>query len=185
MRADAMELIEELLRKRYFGKYRGKVVDNNDLMRFGRIKVTVDGIVDGEGLWAWPCVPYAGPGVGFHCLPPSGALVWVEFEGGDPSFPIWTGCMWGMGDLPTEVLTSDFRVLCTEQAQIVINDLVGEVQVKNGLNASLTMNVDVKTEAGLATHTVGALGVVSESAPGKVEVGVAGVTINNGAFKVT
>lgn len=182
---DHIELIEELLRKRYFGKYRGKVEDNNDLMRLGRIKVTVNGIIDSGGLWAWPCVPYAGPGVGFYCLPPSGALVWVEFEGGDPSFPIWTGCMWATGDLPSEVLTSDTRLLRTEQAQITINDLVGEITIKNELNASVTLSLDVTTEAGAATHTVGALGVVSESTPGKVEVGVAGVTINNGAFKVT
>jgi hypothetical protein len=181
---DHVELIEELLRKRFFGKYRGKVVDNNDPMRLGRVKVSVDGIVDSGGLWAWPCVPYAGPGVGFYCLPPSDALVWVEFEGGDPSFPIWTGCMWATGELPSEVLTADTRLLRTEQAQITINDLLGEVTVKNELNASVTLSVDVKTEAGLASHTVGALGVVSESTPGKVEVGVAGVTINNGAFKV-
>jgi hypothetical protein len=181
---DHVELIEELLRKRFFGKYRGKVVDNNDPMRLGRVKVSVDGIVDSGGLWAWPCVPYAGPSVGFYCLPPSDALVWVEFEGGDPSFPIWTGCMWATGELPSEVLTADTRLLRTEQAQITINDLLGEVTVKNELNASVTLSVDVKTEAGLASHTVGALGVVSESTPGKVEVGVAGVTINNGAFKV-
>jgi hypothetical protein len=181
---DHVELIEELLRKRFFGKYRGKVVDNNDPMRLGRVKVSVDGIVDSGGLWAWPCVPYAGPSVGFYCLPPADALVWVEFEGGDPSFPIWTGCMWATGELPSEVLTADTRLLRTEQAQITINDLLGEVTVKNELNASVTLSVDVKTEAGLASHTVGALGVVSESTPGKVEVGVAGVTINNGAFKV-
>lgn len=184
MNIDHVELIEELLRKRFFGKYRGKVVDNNDPMRLGRVKVSVDGIVDSGGLWAWPCVPYAGPSVGFYCLPPSDALVWVEFEGGDPSFPIWTGCMWATGELPSEVLTADTRLLRTEQAQITINDLLGEVTVKNELNASVTLSVDVKTEAGLASHTVGALGVVSESTPGKVEVGVAGVTINNGAFKV-
>jgi hypothetical protein len=181
---DHLEMLDEILRKRFYGKYRGKVVDNNDIMRLGRVKVTVDGIIDSGGLWAWPCVPYAGPSVGFHCLPPSGALVWVEFEAGDPSYPIWTGCMWASGELPSEVLTADTRVLRTEQAQITINDLVGEVTVKNELNASVTLSLDVKTEAGISTHTVGALGVVSESAPGKVEVGVAGVTINNGAFKV-
>ena len=148
MHPDSLELIEELLRRRYFGKYRGKVVDNNDVGRLGRIKVTVDGIVAGEGLWAWPCVPYAGPSVGFHCLPPEQALVWVEFEGGDPSFPIWTGCMWAMGELPTEVLTADNRMLRTEKAQIVIDDLAGEVVVKNQLNASVTLLADVKTEAG-------------------------------------
>jgi hypothetical protein len=184
MHYDTLELIEELLRKRYYGKYRGKVVDNNDLMRLGRIKVTVDGIIDAGGMWAWPCVPYAGPSVGFHFLPPSDALVWVEFEGGDPSFPIWTGCMWASGELPSEVLTADTRVLRTEMAQLTIDDVMGKVTVQNDLNASVTLSLDVKTEAGLATHTVGAVGVVSESAPGKVEVGIAGVSINNGAFKV-
>jgi len=185
MYGDPLELVEELLRRRCFGKYRGTVSDNNDLMRLGRLKVTVDGIIDGEGLWAWPCVPYAGPGVGFHCLPPTGALVWVEFEAGDPSFPIWTGCLWAAGELPTEVLTADTRLLRTEQAQITIQDLVGEITIENGLSASVTLGMDVTTKAAAATHTVGALGVVSESTPGKVEVGVAGVTLNNGAFKVT
>jgi len=185
MRPDHLELIEELLRKRYFGKYRGKVVDNNDAQRLGRLKVTVDGIIDNHGVWASACVPYAGPSVGFHFLPPSGALVWVEFEGGDPSFPIWTGCTWASGDLPQEVVSADTRLIRTQQAQIVVDDTAGRVLIKNQLNASLTLADDVKAEAGAATHTVGAAGVVSESAAGKVEVAAAGVTINNGAFKVT
>src|SRR5262249_3685336 len=127
MQMDYGELVEELLRKRYFGKYRGTVVDNNDLLRLGRLKVSVNGLVDSGGRWGLPCGPNAGPSVGFHCLPPTGALVWVEFEGGDPSFPIWTGCMWANGDLPTEVLTADTRLLRTELAQITINDLTGEM----------------------------------------------------------
>jgi len=184
MNINPLELIEELLHKRYFGKYRGTVVDNNDLMRLGRVKVSVDGIIDSGGLWAWPCVPYAGKSVGFYCLPPKDALVWVEFEGGDPSMPIWTGCMWANFELPTEVLTSDTRLLRTEKAQIAINDLIGEVKIKNELEASVTLLLDVKTEAGLATHTVGALGVVSESVPGKLAVGLTGVSINDGAFTV-
>jgi hypothetical protein len=92
--------------------------------------------------------------------------------------------MWANGDLPSEVLTSDTRLLRTEKAQLTINDLLGEIAIKNELNASVTLSLDVKTEAGIASHTVGAIGVVSESAPGKVEVGVAGVNINNGALTV-
>ena len=185
MNMDYGELVEELVRKRYFGKYRGTVVDNNDLLRLGRIKVKVAALVDSDGLWALPCVPYAGPNVGFHCLPPTNALVWVEFEGGDPSYPIWTGCFWGDGELPSEVLTADTRLLRTELAQITIDDLTGETTIKNDTNASITLSLDVKTEAATSTHTVGAAGVVSESTPGKVEVSLSGVTINNGAFKVT
>ena len=25
-----------------------------------------------------------------------GAGVWIEFERGDPNYPIWTGCFWGL-----------------------------------------------------------------------------------------
>ncbi len=45
--------------------------------------------------WAKPCVPYAGPTSGFFSVPPIGAGVWIEFEAGDVSQPIWTGCYWG------------------------------------------------------------------------------------------
>jgi hypothetical protein len=82
------------------------------------------------------------------------------------------------------VLTADTRLLRTELAQITIQDLTGEMTIKNDTNASITLSLDVKTEAALSSHTVGAAGVVSESTPGKVEVSLAGVTINNGAFKV-
>ena len=44
--------------------------------------------------WALPAVPYAGDGVGFFMIPPIGASVWIEFEHGDPDYPIWTGCFW-------------------------------------------------------------------------------------------
>ena len=169
----------------FFGKYRGRVENNIDPLMLGRVQVSAPAVLgDGSLSWALPCTPYAGSGVGLFAVPPVGANVWVEFEGGDPSYPIWTGCLWANGELPTEALTSDTRLLRTEQAQLTIDDLLGKVTLKNDLDASVTLALDVKTEAAMATHTVGALGVVSESAPGKVSVGVSGVSINNGAFTV-
>ena len=41
--------------------------------------------------WATPCIPYAGPVSGFYSIPPIGAGVWIEFESGDISRPIWSG----------------------------------------------------------------------------------------------
>ena len=44
--------------------------------------------------WAEPCVPLAGPTgppMGVYLVPPIGAGVWVEFEHGDPDYPIWVG----------------------------------------------------------------------------------------------
>jgi uncharacterized protein involved in type VI secretion and phage assembly len=55
--------------------------------------------------WAVPCTPYAAPQAGFLLLPPVDALVWIEFEAGDPNYPIWSGCFWErVEDMPAVVL---------------------------------------------------------------------------------
>jgi uncharacterized protein involved in type VI secretion and phage assembly len=168
-----------------WGKYAGKVENNADPQQMGRLQVSCDVVLGSEKVWALPCVPYAGPGVGFYFIPPQGAGVWIEFEGGDVSRPIWTGCYWAQGQLPPDAASADIKLIVTDKATLTIDDSAGEVVVKNESGSTITWNTDVTTEAGSATHTVGAAGVVSESTPGKVEVGAAGVTINNGAFKVT
>lgn len=90
-------------RTRHFGKYRGLVTDNEDPSAIGRIKAQVPEVFGELSTpWATPCSPYAGPGVGFHAIPPVGAGVWIEFEAGDPSRPIWTGGWWGTSDVPAD-----------------------------------------------------------------------------------
>ena len=168
-----------------WGKYAGEVNDNADQERMGRLQVRCKAVFGAELVWAMPCVPYAGPGVGFHFIPPKGAQVWVEFEGGDTSRAIWTGCFWAKDQMPDDAESADIKLIVTYKATLKIDDASGEVVIKNADDSSITWSGDVKTEAGAATHTVGADGVVSESTPGKVEVGAAGVTINNGAFKVS
>ena len=44
-----------------------------------------------------PCVPIAGKQMGVFVVPQIGAGVWVEFEQGDPDYPIWIGGFWGIG----------------------------------------------------------------------------------------
>lgn len=182
---DRLSTLEGFQRRAY-GKHRGTVIDNNDPNSLGRLKVNVPDVYGpADSAWAMPCVPYAGPQVGWFMLPPVGAGVWVEFEKGDPSYPIWVGCFWSDGQLPPDATGPDIRLLQTTEALLKIDDTSGEVVLKNNNNASVTWNDHVKTEAGGATHNVGSDGVVSESSPGKVEIGSAGVSINNGAFKVT
>lgn len=90
-------------RTQFFGKYRGRVVDVDDPLMLGRLRAEVPAVLgDVTSGWALPCVPYAGDGVGFHAIPPVGAGVWVEFEGGDPDYPIWTGGWWGDAQVPRE-----------------------------------------------------------------------------------
>ena len=87
--------------RQFFGKYRGKVTGTKDPLNLGRIQVEVAAVFGEETKsWALPCVPYAGKDIGFFTVPPKGSNVWVEFEAGDPNYPIWSGCFWGQGELP-------------------------------------------------------------------------------------
>jgi uncharacterized protein involved in type VI secretion and phage assembly len=82
--------------EKYYGKYRGMVLTNIDPMQLNRLLVQVP---DVAGLlpatWAMPCVPMAGLQTGMVALPPPNSGVWIEFEQGDPDYPIWVGCFWG------------------------------------------------------------------------------------------
>lgn len=82
--------------ERFYGKYRGVVTNNLDPMRMGRIQASVPDV--GAAVptsWALPCVPITGKKSGTWFVPQLGAAVWMEFEQGDPEFPIWSGCFWG------------------------------------------------------------------------------------------
>lgn len=88
---------------RFFGKYRGLVTDNQDPLSLGRLRARVPEVLgDVETGWALPALPYAGDGVGVYTVPAAEAGVWIEFESGDVSRPIWTGCWWGSGQLPKD-----------------------------------------------------------------------------------
>lgn len=96
----------EKVERRYYGKYRGIVVDNEDPARLGRLKVQVPSVLGNEVVtgWALPCVPYGGAAdQGFLFIPEREAGVWVEFEEGDPEFPVWVGTFWSKPDGESEL----------------------------------------------------------------------------------
>lgn len=102
-----MAVIEELLEQlveglahTWHGKYRGSVARVDDPQGLGRIQAYVPRLFGKEASgWAMPCAPYAGPDQGLFTVPEPGAGVWIEFEEGDLSRPIWSGMWWGA---PTE-----------------------------------------------------------------------------------
>ena len=107
------------------GKYRGKVTDNQDPLGRGRIKARVPALSDKDLTWAEPCTPYAGPKVGWYAIPPVGANVWIEFERGDPDYPIWSGCFWGSGEddgVPPDATAPEVKVFQTEKLALTVND---------------------------------------------------------------
>lgn len=88
--------------QRYFGKYRGLVIDNLDPLQQGRIMAQVPDVLgETPSSWCMPCVPAAGIQAGVFVVPPIGSQVWIEFEQGNPDYPIWAGGFWGtVGDIP-------------------------------------------------------------------------------------
>ncbi|MEL6603899.1 MAG: phage baseplate assembly protein V [Cyanobacteria bacterium J06614_10] len=129
--------------RQFFGKYRGTVENNVDPQQRGRLQVSVPTVLgDGRSSWAMPCVAFAGPQVGLFALPPSGAYVWVEFEAGDPDYPIWTGCFWGQGEVPAVPAIEATKVLKTEAGSLTISDLPGAggivLETTLGMKISMT-----------------------------------------------
>lgn len=160
-------------RPAYYGKYRGQVLNNIDPLQQGRVQVSCPAVLgDGQLSWAMPCTPYAGNQVGLFMVPPVGANVWVEFEGGDPDYPIIGGCFWGTGEVPAAPAIAEMKVIKTDGATITLNDLpgAGGVTIETTTGLKITMTV-----AGIEL-TTGQGASVKLSGPQ--------VSINNGALEV-
>jgi hypothetical protein len=122
----AVEQMLDWIRSHYFGKYRGTVTDNSDSTNRGRVKVRVPAVLKDLEVWAMPCLPFTGDGVGTYLVPDSGAGVWVEFEGGDPSYPIWTGGFWADNELPQDQdgtsATPSLKITRSQQGLLIALD---------------------------------------------------------------
>jgi uncharacterized protein involved in type VI secretion and phage assembly len=166
---------------KYYGKYRGVVLNNVDPMQMGRLMIEVPDVTGlAPSSWAMPCVPIAGIQNGMVALPIIGSGVWVEFEQGDPDYPIWTGCFWGTAaEIPALALTVPPAVpgitfQTPLQNGITINDVPGP-----------TGGIMLKSTTG-ATIIVNDTGIYIQNGKG-ASIVMAGptVTINNGALVIT
>ncbi|WP_158891569.1 phage baseplate assembly protein V [Amycolatopsis anabasis] len=165
---------------RYLGKYRGTVVNNVDPMRQGRIQVRVPDVLgDATSSWAMPCFPVAGRQTGVYTVPTVGAGVWVEFEQGDVSYPIWVGCWYGAGEeVPEPALEGD-----PNQPNLVVRTPRGNLLLMSDLPGG--PGITLRTAAG-ASIVVNDSGITISNGKG-ASIALAGstVTINEGAFAIT
>ncbi len=158
---------------RYFGKYRGivkTVLEGSDL---GKLIVTLQEVYDNQDSPpAWPCVPYAGKSHGLVALPEEGDGVWIEFEGGDPSHPIWTGCWWADGNMPSPAAKNVRTWATSAGLKIVLDDDGSELRLEHPGGAKISLTDDgIKLSFSATTVTIGESGV---SISGMVDISAAG-----------
>jgi uncharacterized protein involved in type VI secretion and phage assembly len=165
--------------QKYFGKYRGMVINNVDPMQMGRLMVQVPDI---SGLipstWAMPCFPVTGKQMGVWAVPLIGSGVWVEFEQGDSDYPIWVGCFPGSAaDVPALALVgnpvSPSIVLQTSlQNTLMISDMAGP-----------TGGILLKTMTG-AMISINDIGITISNGKGAV-IAMTGPSVNINAGALT
>lgn len=159
----------------YYGRYRGTVTANVDPERRGRVQVDCPAVLVDGTVWALPSSPYAGSGVGLFTVPPVGAHVWVEFEGGDVDSPIVAGCFWGDGESPSSTGDASTKVLKTGCLTLTIDDAPG--------SGGVTLQVDGST--GPLKIVLDTSGITLSNGGMKVQLGAASVSVNDGALEVT
>jgi Type VI secretion system/phage-baseplate injector OB domain len=139
---------------RYWGKFRGTVVNNLDLEQRGRIQAIVPAVTGlTPSSWAMPCIPFAGKKSGFFAVPQIGAAIWMEYEDGDPDKPIWVGGFWGLSaEVPAQALApppippgQNVVLQTTLQNAIVVSDSAptpqsGGILLKSTTGASILVN---------------------------------------------
>jgi hypothetical protein len=147
---------------RYYGKYRGLVINNIDPLQIGRVMVQcADVLGEIPSSWALPCVPAAGIQAGMFIVPPIGSQVWVEFEQGNPDYPIWTGGFWG--------LVADVPVLATAPPAIPPGQNI--VLQTSGQNTLILSDAPPTPATG---------GIILKAGTAMIVVNVTGIYISNG-----
>ena len=161
--------IHERLRYRFYGKYRGCVTDVDPATL--RVKAKVPSVLGTSATgWCSHCVPYAGPDVGIAFLPEVGSGVWIEFEGGDVSYPIWTGCYWRHGEEPGDA-AQGVKVIVTKSGhKIILDDDAGSIKISDQNQNRVTLDSS---------------GMTLERGSSKVAISNSEVNVNDGALEVT
>ncbi|PZV11727.1 MAG: hypothetical protein DCF22_13850 [Leptolyngbya sp.] len=162
-----LEILERV-RNRFYGKYRGAVteVDASTM----RIKAKVPSVLGPQPTgWCMACVPYAGAAVGIAFLPEIGSGVWIEFEGGDVSYPIWSGCYWRSDEYPEDA-AEQVKVIVTQSGhKILLDDDASTITITDSNENKITLESS---------------GITLEQGGKKINISTSQVNVNDGALEV-
>jgi hypothetical protein len=162
----------------FLGKYRGIVTSIQDPLMLGRIQANVPDVLgDDTSGWALPCAPFGGSQTGFFAIPAVGAGVWIEFEHGNPDYPVWSGCWWGsQADVPPLLLTPPYKKVILQTAgghSITLDDTPG------------TGGIILQTATG-EKITISSVGIEIDNGQGAtIALSGPSVNLNDGGLEVT
>ncbi len=145
---NVLEQTVRQVQQRYYGKYRGFIVDNEDPEQRGRVRVRVPSVFgQQETYWALPCSPFGGLAEqGLFMVPELGAQVWIEFEEGNKDLPIWVGVFWQPSEpVPGEAQKTPptTRLIKTASGHLLqFDDEEGAEKIRLGHQAGSELNID-------------------------------------------
>ena len=120
--------------QKYYSLYEGKVLDNDDPNKQGRVKVECSKIGAGQSIgWAYPISRN-----NFVSIPKVGDSVWLFFSTGNARFPRYIHSWWGEDDMPEKALDDYPNVHLWETSTgniLLMNDVTGKVYIENNKGA--------------------------------------------------
>lgn len=203
---DKLIELSEWRNDRRFGKYRGIVTAVEEGELLGRISARVPECFDEETVLEKivPCSPFAGAGHGLVALPEVGDGVWIEFEAGNPSLPIWSGFWWADDEIPEPKGPLVRTFITTAGHKLVLDDDGNEVKLLHKDGGEMTMtDSDITIKIGESSITLTSDDITLKSGStstvkmtssdisidgggsGTVKVTSSGVNIGNGAVKTS
>jgi hypothetical protein len=102
-------------------------------------------------------------------LPDVKSAVWIEFEAGDPSYPIWVGGYWRTGEFPSQA-GAKTKVIVTQAGSLAFDADASSVTLADTSSDSLTLTGGSSTLA---------------SQMGKIVADASGVAVNDSSLVVT
>jgi hypothetical protein len=119
--------LAEHVRERLWGKYRGTVDQVLDEQPPGQIVAIVPSV-------------YGEDGHGLVTLPEAGDGVWIEFEAGDPSHPIWTGFWFANDEMPADAGPAKRSLITKKDLKLIFDDDAESITISHSGGAEITLD---------------------------------------------
>jgi hypothetical protein len=167
--------------RNFTGRYRGTVVSNIDPENTGRLLVSVPDVMGSDPcFWAAPAPAFAGLQQGLYAIPPINGGVWIEFEQGDPDYPIWTGSFRGSSaETPAMALAAP-----PSAPPVVMQSTAQNRLIVSGVPADGLTLETARGAAGPRIQITTAGIIITDGSGGMITITGGVVTINQGALVI-